>query len=232
MLSGITVAIASYFLGAVPTAYIAARWLRGVDIRQKGSGQVGGTNAWHSVSRKVGVAVVVVDFSKGLVAVLLARVAGLDLFWQVIAALAAVSGHNWSVFLRFGGGRGIATMGGALALLAPREVLVFLAFGLVGIALRQAPLGMLFGVSSLPVTGLWFREPLVLVLGCLGMAVLMIAKRVMPKRRWPEREWRRVFMYRILFDRDVRSRKSWISGAAGAGSGQRRAASSVKKGQS
>lgn len=232
MLTGIIVAVASYFLGAIPTAYVAARWLRGIDIRKKGSGQVGGTNAWHSISRKVGVAVIVVDFGKGLAAVLLARVFGLDLLWQISAALAAVAGHNWSVFLRFGGGRGIATMGGALVLLAPREVLVFLGFGLAGLVLRQAPLGMLFGVTSLPVSGLWFREPMAVVFGCLGVAVLMIAKRVMPKRRWPQGDWRRVFMYRILFDRDVRNRRLWVSGTAEGGAPRGGAASSTKRSRS
>ncbi|MBI2853873.1 MAG: glycerol-3-phosphate acyltransferase [Chloroflexi bacterium] len=208
------VILLSYVFGSIPTAYLAARWLRGVDIRSRGTGQVGGSNAWHSVSRKVGVAVVLVDLLKGLLGVLIARLLGASTEVQVAAGIAAVIGHNWSLFLRLGGGRGIATMGGALLLLAPRELVVFGLFILAGLLMTSIPLGVVFGLASLPITSWLLGEPFALTIGCLAIFLLVLFKRVVPRRRWPSGDLKRVVLYRVLFDRDVRSREAWISGRA------------------
>ena len=213
----IIVAIASYLLGSVPTAYLAARWMRGIDIRQRGSGQVGGSNVWHSVSRRVGVVVAVADIAKGAVAVLFARVFGLGIEWQMVAGLASIAGHNWSVFLRFGGGRGIATLGGVILVIAPRETVVFAVFVVLGMLLRIVPVGILIGVASLPVASRLFGEPSSVVLGGIVMLLLVAAKRVVPKRKWPSSGSGRILMYRLLFDRDIRSREAWIKGHGGSG---------------
>jgi len=213
----IIVVIASYLLGSVPTAYLAARWMRGIDIRQRGSGQVGGSNVWHSVSRRVGVVVAVADIAKGAVAVLVARVFGLGIEWQMVAGLAAIAGHNWSVFLRFGGGRGIATLGGVILVIAPRETVVFAVFVVLGMLLRIVPVGILIGVASLPVASRLFGEPSSVVLGGIVMLLLVAAKRVVPKRKWPSSGCGRILMYRLLFDRDIRSREAWIKGHGGIG---------------
>ena len=218
----IIVAIASYLLGSVPTAYLAARWMRGIDIRQRGSGQVGGSNVWHSVSRRVGVVVAVADIAKGAIAVLFARwVLGPGIEWQMVAGLAAIAGHNWSVFLRFGGGRGIATLGGVILVIAPRETVVFAVFVALGMLLRIVPVSILIGVASLPLASWLLREPSrersSVALGCIVMLLLVAAKRVVPKRKWPSSGWGRVLMYRLLFDRDIRSREAWIKGHGGSG---------------
>ncbi|MBI2856825.1 MAG: glycerol-3-phosphate acyltransferase [Chloroflexi bacterium] len=211
----IAVTLASYLLGSVPTAYIAARILRGIDIRQRGSGQVGGSNAWHSVSRKVGAAVVLVDFAKGALCVALARFLGMGLEGQVAAGLAAIVGHNWSFFLRFSGGRGIATMGGVLALLSPAELAVVGAFTAGGLILGMLPVGIVFGVAALPVASRLMGEPNALVVGSTLVFLLLVFKRVVPRRKWPASDRRRVLLYRLLFDRDVRSREAWVRGQAG-----------------
>ena len=217
----IIVVIASYLLGSVPTAYLAARWMRGIDIRQRGSGQVGGSNVWHSVSRRVGVVVAVADIAKGAVAVLVARVFGLGIEWQMVAGLSAIAGHNWSVFLRFGGGRGIATLGGVILVMAPWETVVFAVFVALGMLLRIVPVGILIGVASLPVASWILREPSMerssMALGGVVMLLLVAAKRVVPKRKWPSSGRGKVLMYRLLFDRDIRSREAWIKGHGGIG---------------
>ena len=217
----IIVAIASYLLGSVPTAYLAARWMRGIDIRQRGSGQVGGSNVWHSVSRRVGVVVAVADIAKGAVAVLVARVFGLGIEWQMVAGLSAIAGHNWSVFLRFGGGRGIATLGGVILVMAPWETVVFAVFVALGMLLRIVPVSILLGVASLPVASWILREPSMerssMALGGVVMLLLVAAKRVVPKRKWPSSGRGKVLMYRLLFDRDIRSREAWIKGHGGIG---------------
>ena len=217
----IIVVIASYLLGSVPTAYLAARWMRGIDIRQRGSGQVGGSNVWHSVSRRVGVFVAVADIAKGAVAVLVARVFGLGIEWQMVAGLSAIAGHNWSVFLRFGGGRGIATLGGVILVMAPWETVVFAVFVALGMLLRIVPVSILLGVASLPVASWILREPSMerssMALGGVVMLLLVAAKRVVPKRKWPSSGRGKVLMYRLLFDRDIRSREAWIKGHGGIG---------------
>ena len=93
--------IGAYLLGAVPAAYLVARWARGIDLRQYGSGNVGAANVITTVSKRWGISVVIFDLLKGMVVVYVARWIGLDIVQQVAAGLAAIIGHNWSVFLGF-----------------------------------------------------------------------------------------------------------------------------------
>ena len=120
----------SYLLGAIPTAFIVAR-AKGVDIRQVGSGNVGATNVFRSVGKGWGIFTFAMDAMKGFVpAWVFPRVA---LSWLGYAggpelglacAAAAVAGHNWPIYLRFKGGKGVATSAGALIGIAPLAALV------------------------------------------------------------------------------------------------------------
>ena len=114
---------ASFFLGAIPTAYCAGRFLKNIDIRQHGSGNVGATNAFRVLGKGPGVFVFAVDFLKGAVPVMLfshffPRVDDPELM-RLIAGLFAVLGHLFTPFLAFKGGKGIATGGGALCAVFP-----------------------------------------------------------------------------------------------------------------
>ena len=106
----------SYFLGAIPTAYIAGRILKDIDIRKHGSGNVGATNVFRLLGQGPGIVVLVLDILKGVLAVtLVGDIFGVTTVGQrVLLALVAVIGHNWTVFLDFKGGKGIATSLGAL----------------------------------------------------------------------------------------------------------------------
>src|SRR4030043_1552969 len=108
--------IASYLLGSLPLSYLVAR-SRGVDLRKQGSQQVGGGNLWRTTSRKLAVFVGIFDLFKGALMVYITWQMGLDAGLQLGAGLAAVIGHNWPVFLRFHGGRGIATTLGTIIIL-------------------------------------------------------------------------------------------------------------------
>jgi glycerol-3-phosphate acyltransferase PlsY len=110
----------SYLLGSVPTAYIFTKLLLGADIRQLGSANVGASNVFRSVGKLAGVAVLAIDVAKGFLSVVVLG----DLFlrfnlpvreipFRVLLALASVIGHNWMIFLRFKGGKGVATSLGA-----------------------------------------------------------------------------------------------------------------------
>jgi len=147
--------VLSYLIGALPTGLILVRVLRGEDIRKHGSGNIGAVNVLRVAGPAVATTVLVVDVLKGLVPVLLAL--GADLApWAVVACgLAAIAGHNWSVFLGFRGGKGIATSFGVLAGLSLQAALIAAVVWIVTVAItRFSSLGSLLAVVSVPIT-LW-----------------------------------------------------------------------------
>ena len=106
----------AYLIGSIPVAYIFGRVLKGLDIREHGSGNMGATNAFRVLGKGPGTMVLILDILKGIIPVtLLANVFGLrDALSLVIISVAAVAGHNWTVFLGFKGGKGMATSLGIL----------------------------------------------------------------------------------------------------------------------
>jgi glycerol-3-phosphate acyltransferase PlsY len=157
----------AYGLGSIPFAYVAGRLLRGIDIRQHGSGNTGATNVFRVLGPGPGVAVLLADVAKGAAAVLLLpklAPAGFwdqlnGLWWPCALGLAAVLGHTYTVFLGFKGGKGVATSLGVFLALAPWATLVVLAvFGAVFLSSRMVSAGSLAGAAVLPLAVVWFRE--------------------------------------------------------------------------
>lgn len=143
--------IIGYLLGSIPSAYIAGRLKKGVDIRQLGGGNMGALNVMHEVGTAAGYAVSVADIAKGSLAVLIARWLGLDMIWVLVTGAAAVAGHNWPVFLGFRGGKGGATVMGVLLVLVPREFGLSFAITAVIIIITSNPvLGLTVGLAFLP----------------------------------------------------------------------------------
>ena len=210
--------IAAYLLGSVPIAYLAARLFRGIDIRQHGTGQLGGGNLWRMTSWKLALPVGAFDVGKGMVMVWAAQALGLSVAQQLTVGAAVVIGHNWSIFFRFGGGRGIATTMG-IALLIPIinettpwptvACLTFLAAG--SVILRSSPLPVLASVASLPVVSA-FYEPATTTLGFLGLFLVVVIKRLVAPRATEavSVSSKRVLLNRLLFDRDIMDRKTWM----------------------
>jgi len=117
--------VAAYLLGSLPTAYLLVRWARRGDLRTMESGSVGALNAFRATGAGwVGWSVLVADVLKGVLAVALAG-AGASTTLQAVLAAAAVAGHNWPVWLRGKGGKGLATAAGALSVLTPVAVPVW-----------------------------------------------------------------------------------------------------------
>ena len=218
----ILLTIGAYLYGAIPTAYIAGRLLKGIDIRNYGSGASSGSNVWHSVSRWAVVPVGIFDVLKGTIPVAIAYyVLGFDIWAAGIVGLAAMAGHSWSIFLGFDGGRGFATMIGVLIIIAPWELLLFAVICLLGIALlKNSPLGMILGAAAMPLASLaWYLASLDLpgesaelerVWVMLGILLLIIVKRLLAERTIPPDNWKRVMIYRLILDRDTRDREAWI----------------------
>jgi len=119
----------AYLLGSFPSAYIVSRLMKGVDIREAGDGRLGATATYRRVGLTGGLIVGLMDLGKGAAAVVLAQGVGLPLWAVLLAGLAVVVGHNWSIFLHFEGGKGALTIYGVLASLMFWELLIALALG-------------------------------------------------------------------------------------------------------
>ena len=149
-----------YLVGSLPTGLVVIRLLKGIDIRAHGSGNIGATNVFRVAGLPTAALVLLLDMAKGAVPVLLAEAWAPSPLVAVLAGLAAVAGHNWSLFLRFTGGKGIATSFGVLLALSPAAAAVAaLVWVVVVAATRYASLGSLLGIAAVP-AAMWRRgEP-------------------------------------------------------------------------
>jgi glycerol-3-phosphate acyltransferase PlsY len=167
--------VISYLLGSVSFSILFARWLRKIDIRQHGSGNAGATNTLRVLGKGPAIAVFALDIAKGIAAVLLGRLLGHAEWVSVVAGLAAIIGHNWPVFFRFKGGKGIATTIGAVALWA---FLPSLMAGIVAIAAivftRYVSLGSIVFAVLLPISFALLRLDAVYIWGAVAITVLAV----------------------------------------------------------
>jgi glycerol-3-phosphate acyltransferase PlsY len=169
------VAAVAYLLGSIPFGYLLVRIFRGEDIRQTGSGNIGATNVVRSGAKGLGIATLVLDALKGALAVgLAALVAGSkynlcgDFFQHPcapalrlmsLAAICAVLGHVFPVWLRFKGGKGVATALGAFCVLFPKVILVSLVIFILVVAItRYVSLGSILGAIAFPVAAYFMQN--------------------------------------------------------------------------
>jgi len=145
----ILLVLGAYLLGSLPSGVIVARLTGGRDPRTVGSGRIGGTNAMRAMGAPRGVAVGLLDVAKGALPVLVARFLGAGEFVEAIVGVAAVVGAWHSVFLRFHGGRGVATAVGAMLVIQPLVALAAapVALGVVALS-RYVSLGSLLGSAA------------------------------------------------------------------------------------
>lgn len=208
----VLVIIFGYLLGSISSAYLAGRWLKGIDLRRYGSGTVSGTGVYQHVSKWAVVLVGLFDVGKGAFPTWLGLRLGLGLPVALAAGLAAVVGHNWPLYLGFKGGRGLGTMGGMLLVVFPGGAF-WLAVPLgLGRLFRYTGVGGLVGVAALPFLSWITEQPQAVAWACLGMLLITVVKRL-EANRLPlppsGAERRQVLMRRLFFDRDVGSREVW-----------------------
>jgi glycerol-3-phosphate acyltransferase PlsY len=132
--------VCGYLLGSIPSAYIAGRLKKNIDIREVGSKNMGMLNVLYEVGPKEAVLVLLADASKGIAAILIARWLGVPLVFQLLTGAAAVVGHAFPVFLRFRGGTGGATTVGILLFLIPKAVPFFIAVAAIGLIITRNPM--------------------------------------------------------------------------------------------
>lgn len=200
-------AILAYLLGSIPTAYVAGRLYKGMDIREHGSKNVGATNVFRVLGKVPGIIVLVIDILKGTLAVVLIPfIFGVngEITAYIVFGLAVVCGHNWTFFLKFKGGKGVATSLGVLIGLmisiASFRVVVascvliwlvtFVAFGYVSLA-------SLFSAVTFPILMIVFSQPVELVvLGVIFCILIVFRHRPNIQRLLEGRESRFSFPFR------------------------------------
>jgi glycerol-3-phosphate acyltransferase PlsY len=172
---------AAYLLGAVPASYLAGRWTRGIDLRLHGSGNLGATNTFRVLGAKVAAPVMVFDVAKGFVPAFAFHRwdASDDWRWALAYGAAAIVGHVFSLYMRFKGGKGVATGAGVFLGLAPAAVgLAFVVWIAVLKFSRMVSLAsILAALAMLPALLLTERRPEVLLLGCGLCAFVIFAHR-------------------------------------------------------
>jgi glycerol-3-phosphate acyltransferase PlsY len=211
--------VTAYLLGSIPMSFLVAR-TRGIDLRKQGSLQVGGGNLWRTTSRTFGLLVGIFDFLKGAVMVFCAWEWGLDAGLQLFVGMGTIIGHNWPLFLKFHGGRGIATTLGIIILLPIINGDVtywpLIACAVVGVGslmfFRRTPVPVLLSLISMPIVSAAVREPLLVSLGYTAILLIAVIKRLIAQASTEKRQnsLGELLLNRFLFDRDIRNRAEWV----------------------
>lgn len=183
--------LVSYLIGSIPTAYIFGRLLKGIDIRKFGSGNVGATNALRVLGKPVGISVLILDILKGFLVVVflgdfiaVRRISVISAeTLRTILGLSCVLGHNWTIFLGFKGGKGVATTLGVLSGLSVKItglkivlVLVILTWWIVFLILRTVSLASVLTGISLPIYMVLFRQSKALVYLSIFLSLFIILR--------------------------------------------------------
>ena len=172
-------ALIAYLLGSIPFGYLIVRWQKRIDVRSTGSGSIGATNVMRNLGVSGFAATFLLDFCKGIAAVWLAgRITAKDPHWLAAAAVAAIVGHCFPVWLKFRGGKGVATGLGSFIALAPIPLgLALVIFGLVVSIWRYISLGSIVATAAFPFLVYWLNQPpLPFMLGAASGAAVIIAR--------------------------------------------------------
>jgi glycerol-3-phosphate acyltransferase PlsY len=166
----------AYLLGSVPTGLLLGK-AYGIDVRKEGSGNIGATNLYRTVGRKVGVITLIGDCLKGLIPVLVVKFSSMPAEYAAWVGLAAFCGHVFSVFLKFKGGKGVATALGVFLALAPLAVgIALVVFVVLMLLWRYVSLGSIAAAATMPAAVLLLGGGNVMIAVTLIIAMVVIAK--------------------------------------------------------
>ena len=173
----ILIIVIGYLLGSIPFGLIVGKKFYDIDLREHGSKNTGATNAFRVLGPKAALFVGIPDVLKGVLAVYLAQVFSANPLIMVIAGIAAICGHNWSMWMKFRGGRGVATSVGVLLMLAPKVVGVVLLVFIVLVALtRYVSLGSVVGGIMVPFLMWYFAYPEIIKVFGIVVAVFIVLR--------------------------------------------------------
>jgi glycerol-3-phosphate acyltransferase PlsY len=178
-MTGLLAVVIAFLVGGIPFGYLLVRWKTGEDVREKGSGNIGATNVLRTTGRAIAIATLLLDIAKGVVAVWLAdKLSDGSPVWMSLAALAVMAGHAYPLFLKFQGGKAVASFIGAFLYLTPIPMIAaLLLFVIVVAATRQISMGSIVAAGALPLAT-WMIEhpPEIVVLAALVAGVFIIVR--------------------------------------------------------
>lgn len=163
----VLVFIISYLLGSIPVGYIVSRFINGLDIRKHGSGNTGATNVFRVLGLKAGLLTAIGDIGKAIIAIKIVERILLEPHWGLelrtillISGIIVIVGHNWSIFLGFDGGKGVATTVGVLLTLLPYSLLILVGIWVLLVYFtRYVSLASIVSGLTIPILMILFREP-------------------------------------------------------------------------
>ena len=191
---------AAYVIGSIPTAYIFGRVIKGIDMREHGSGNIGATNVFRVIGKAPGIIVLIIDALKGLICVTylasgflyLAPVTRPELY-RILVGLSAIAGHNWMLFLKFKGGKGVAASAGVAIGLIPKIFwLGFLVWLITFFITGFVSLASIIAIISVPIFTLAFGEPAEIVIFMCLLCLIIIYKHKPNIRRLARGEEKRI----------------------------------------
>ncbi len=169
--------VAAYLIGGIPFGYLIVKWKTGADVRATGSGNIGATNVLRTTGRAAGIVTLLLDIAKGFAAVWLAgKLTSGSIDWMSAAALAVMAGHAFPIFLRFQGGKAVASFIGAYLYLAPIPLLaVLIVWAAAVLYTRYVSLGSILAAGTFPLAvWLFLQPPLSLLAASIASAAFII----------------------------------------------------------
>ena len=167
--------ILSYLLGSIPNGLIFGKLIWHKDLRNFGSGNIGATNAWRVIGKQAGILIFLLDFLKGAISVMLAKIFVGSALVMVAAGLLAILGHTFSIFLKLRGGKGVATGLGVIAVMMPKvTAIVFLAWLVIFLVTRYVSVASIIAAALTPILAVIFDEPIeFIILGLMAAAFII-----------------------------------------------------------
>ena len=180
MLNILYAVILAYVIGSIPTSFLIGK-ARGIDVRQEGSGNVGATNVLRAVGKLPALITLVVDVAKGIIAVTLlaslcyTREAPITFnVFRALLGLSAIAGHNWSIFLKFKGGKGVATSCGVLMILLPKATAIAILVFLITVWFtRYVSLGSILLSATVPIAAALLGREIELIILAVTLCILI-----------------------------------------------------------
>ena len=213
----IFVACCCYLIGAIPISYLLGKFWAKIDIRVHGSRNVGASNLAVHGGKHIGIIAGLMDcLIKGTFTILfLDVILGMNSYFLLIASMSVVAGHNWSIFIGFEGGRGIATSFGLLMGFQMWEEILVLTvlFGIIGrlILYKDSGVWCFISFGSLPLLCFAFQEQTHILVFSVLLGVMLILKRLMSNRNVIRKgSLKSTLLCRLVFDRDILSKTSWL----------------------
>lgn len=153
--------VAAYLIGGIPFGFLVVKWTTGADVRASGSGNIGATNVLRTTGRAAGIVTLLLDIAKGTVAVwLMDKVTAGNIHWMSAAAVAVMAGHAFPIFLKFKGGKAVASFIGAYLYLAPLPLVAVLIVWLAAVAYtRHVSLGSILAAGTFPLAVWLLMQP-------------------------------------------------------------------------